>query len=304
MFFIRAKLPQRNVRHFLCSQLLWTPTKSSQFQSRILCGDARLPETFKLIEKADVLITDPPYCLLERRRKGGDLREPKKNSKLAGEDTVPRFEDVRKYRQFTEQWLGSVVQFGLKSNAMLVIWSNALGKKTIIDVAASLGYAFRGEYVWAKRTTTGVVNPASSKSEILLRVYESALIFAKASDLTAAMKFELNSQDVSLPWSVITGYHDADSDGRHDHPCHKPFACLEPLIRAWSKPGDLILDCFTGSGGIPLAATRIQRRRVIGIELLEEWAARANEAVKAEEVASRNRDANAEIPKHMPEPVI
>jgi DNA modification methylase len=45
-------------------------------------------------ELADILVTDPPYCLLHRRRKNGDLRDPKiRQKKLDDSDTVSFTED-------------------------------------------------------------------------------------------------------------------------------------------------------------------------------------------------------------------
>ncbi|NQU10343.1 site-specific DNA-methyltransferase, partial [bacterium] len=61
-----------------------------------------------------------------------------------------------------------------------------------------------------------------------------------------------------------------------NHPNHKPFRVVEPLIRTWSKPGDLIVDPFAGSGSIPVAAVRLGRRAVC-FELEAEWVARVNE---------------------------
>ena len=251
----------------------------------VLNGDARFPETFSSLGKtrADVLITDPPYCLLERRRKGGDLRDPKKRNKLDGEDTVPRYENVKEYKRFTEQWLTSCVQHGLKDGAVLCIWTNPLGKRPIVDVASTLGYELQGEYLWAKRTTTGVSSITSTKNEVLLRIYESALVFIKKTDQNSTTKLQLGPSDVSLPWSVITGYHEDDGEIRHEHPCHKPFAALEPLIRAWTKPGDMVMDCFAGSGGILQAVVRIGgKRSAVGIEMLPEWVVKANDAITAE----------------------
>ena len=58
--------------------------------------------------KAQVLLTDPPYCLLTRRRKGGDLRDPRAHKKI-DRDPVVRFESVRDYRTFTEAWMTHAV---------------------------------------------------------------------------------------------------------------------------------------------------------------------------------------------------
>ena len=258
-------------------------TSVSSIPMTVRNGDARFPESYSSLGRADVLITDPPYCLLERRRKGGDLRDPKKRSKLDGEDTVPRYENVKEYKRFTEQWLTSCVQHGLKDGAVMCIWTNPLGKRPIVDVASTLGYELQGEYLWAKRTTTGASSVTSTKNEVLLRVYESALVLTKKTDQNSTSKLQLGPSDVSLPWSVITGYHDDDGEIRHEHPCHKPFAALEPLIRAWTRPGDVVMDCFAGSGGILQAVVRVGgKRSAEGIEMLPEWVMKANNAINAE----------------------
>ena len=46
----------------------------------------------------------------------------------------------------------------------------------------------------------------------------------------------------------------------NDHPCPKPEALMEKLIRDFTDPGDLILDPFSGSGTTGVAAIRLGRR--------------------------------------------
>jgi len=249
----------------------------------VIHGDARLASTYKTLlgpgggGLCDVLITDPPYCLLERRRTGGDLRDPKaRKRKLDDDPTVTRFENLAEYKAFTKEWLGAAIANGLKPGAPLIIWTNPLGKKPIMAVAESFGYRFVGEYLWAKRTDAGGSVPSmqSTRNEVLLRVYESALVLVKKDDSYKSMS--------NVPWSVITGYHDENEDAvtrRHPHPCHKPFGALEPLLRAWTKEGDTVLDVFAGSGAILSCAAKIGLRNFKGIEVLENWAKESNAAI-------------------------
>ncbi|MCS6938580.1 MAG: site-specific DNA-methyltransferase [Roseiflexaceae bacterium] len=44
------------------------------------------------------------------------------------------------------------------------------------------------------------------------------------------------------------------------YPTAKPLALLDRIIRASSRPGDLVLDCFAGSGTAAVAAQRLGRR--------------------------------------------
>lgn len=50
------------------------------------------------------------------------------------------------------------------------------------------------------------------------------------------------------------------------HPTQKPQALIEALIRKHSNPGDVVLDCFSGSG-TTAAAAYVQGRNFIGCEL-------------------------------------
>jgi adenine-specific DNA-methyltransferase len=57
-----------------------------------------------------------------------------------------------------------------------------------------------------------------------------------------------------LPWS---------NTGNRHHPTEKPVAALLPLIRAFSRPGDIVLDPFAGSGSTGLAARSCGRRFIL-----------------------------------------
>lgn len=52
---------------------------------------------------------------------------------------------------------------------------------------------------------------------------------------------------------------------RLPHPCMKPLTILEKLIQTYSNPGDIVLDCFLGSGQTAIAAEK-HGRKWIGIE--------------------------------------
>ena len=47
------------------------------------------------------------------------------------------------------------------------------------------------------------------------------------------------------------------------HPTQKPIEAIRPLITAFSKPGDVVLDPFAGSGTTAIAARQIGRRYIL-----------------------------------------
>src|SRR3989454_10013289 len=229
---------------------------------RCLNGDARVEETYRSAlagERARLLLTDPPYCLLTRRRKGGEVRDKRAGVKIDREPVV-RFADVRAYRRFTEEWLPKAAAH---VEGPLIVWTNFLGKEPIRAVARELGHGEAGEFLWAKRTSQHEGN------EQLLRVYDTALVFLRTP------LPQLQAGDVQRVWCVAAGYDDDGEAGRWGrHPKHKPVLVLEPLLRPWARPGGLGADPFAGSGSLPAAALRLQRRvRCRGIE--PPWAAPA-----------------------------
>lgn len=102
-----------------------------------------------------------------------------------------------------------------------------------------------GHLVWSKAD-------ASNPGGFLRATHECAYLLAKESP--ARPEFLIN--DV-LPWSY---------SGNALHPTQKPVSALEPLITAFSKPGDTVLDPFSGSGSTGQAAL-LQDRDYLGIEL-------------------------------------
>ena len=228
-------------------------------------GDATSPQSWERAlegRRADVLLSDPPYCLLTRRRKEGDLRDPK--HKKIDRGPVRRFENVREFRDFTKSWLNVAVKH-LTTEAPLVLWMNLLGREPMTAAARELGYGHvRGEFVWGKRTREG------NSGEEILRVVETALVFTR----TPAP--EQTALSPAVPWAAVAGYDDdGEAEAWGSHPNHKPFGVLEPLVRTWSRPGQLIVDPFAGSGSIPAAAQKLGRD-VACIELEEEWAQRVS----------------------------
>lgn len=59
-------------------------------------------------------------------------------------------------------------------------------------------------------------------------------------------------------------------DEYENHPTQKPIALLERIIKASSKPGDVVLDPFSGSFTTSYVANSLDRKS-IGIELQEEY---------------------------------
>ncbi|MFC1895542.1 DNA methyltransferase [Thermodesulfobacteriota bacterium] len=73
---------------------------------------------------------------------------------------------------------------------------------------------------------------------------------------------ELSGQPVSDNWLDIYPVNSQAAE-RTDFPTQKPEALLERIIRASSNPGDLVMDCFGGSGTKAAVAEKLDRRWIV-----------------------------------------
>ena len=88
---------------------------------------------------------------------------------------------------------------------------------------------------------------------------------------TSAMKYEKGKEDRILDnvWLINTGYMRTTKDKfAYKHPAMFPEELCEKHILSWSNEGDIIFDCFMGSGTTGKMAV-LNNRRFIGIELDE-----------------------------------
>jgi len=93
----------------------------------------------------------------------------------------------------------------------------------------------------------------ASSQRFLRYTHEQAYLLAKGRPVLP----ETTIPDV-IDWPRYTG--------NRLHPTEKPVEILRPLVETFSRPGDLILDPFCGSGST-LAAAHHSGRDYVGIEL-------------------------------------
>lgn len=67
------------------------------------------------------------------------------------------------------------------------------------------------------------------------------------------------------------------------HPTQKPVEVIEKLITDSTKEGDLVLDCFMGSGTTAVAAKKLNRN-FIGFEIQEKYITISENRLKQVEI--------------------
>jgi len=93
------------------------------------------------------------------------------------------------------------------------------------------------------------------------------------------------SADEWKNWGSRGVWHFPSVRANDDHEAKFPVELPTRVIRLLTDPGDIVLDCFMGSGTTAEAAIR-ENRQYIGIEILEKYVNLARQRVSAENLAT------------------
>jgi len=246
--------------------------------NEILIGDCIAKLDALPAECADLVFADPPYNLqLE-----GDLSRPDQ-SRVDGVDADwDKFSSFSDYDRFTRAWLQAVRRVMKKNATIFIIGSyhNIFRVGTILQDEA---FWILNDIVWRK------ANPMPNfRGRRFTNAHETLIWAAKSADAKAytfnyeALKAANEDCQMRSDWflPICTGTERLkDSQGRKTHPTQKPEALLARIMIAASKPGDVVLDPFFGSGTTGAAAKRLGRS-FIGIERDKGYAAAARARIE------------------------
>ncbi len=226
-------------------------------------------------QSVDVIFADPPYNL----QLGGMLTRPDQSLVDAVDDEWDQFASFEAYDAFTRAWLLACRRVLKPSGTIWVIGSY----HNIFRVGATLqdlNFWILNDIVWRK------TNPMPNFKGRRFQNAHETLIWAtrdpKAKGYTFnydAMKAANDDVQMRSDWLFPIcngGERLKDADGKKVHPTQKPEALLARILMASTKPGDVVLDPFFGSGTTGAVAKRLGRH-FVGIEREQDYidAARA-----------------------------
>ena len=241
----------------------------TEWLDTILKGDCvaamnRLPDA-----SVDVIFADPPYNL----QLNGDLHRPDQSKVDAVDDAWDQFDSFEAYDAFTRAWLLAARRVLKPSGTIWVIGSY----HNIFRVGAKmqdLGFWILNDIVWRK------TNPMPNFRGRRFQNALETMIWASRDDMARGYTFNYEAmkaanEDVQMrsDWlfPICTGNERLkDEKGDKLHPTQKPEALLARVMLASTKPGDVVLDPFFGSGTTGAVAKRLGRH-FVGIEREQEY---------------------------------
>ena len=231
-------------------------------------------------KSVDLIFADPPYNL----QLGGELKRPDESRVDAVDDHWDQFESFAAYDAFTRAWL-LAARRALKPNGTMFVIGSYHNIFRVGALMQDLGFWILNDIVWRK------ANPMPNfRGRRFTNAHETLIWAARSADSKYTFNYEAlkaGNEDVQVrsDWlfPLCTGQERLkDEKGRKLHPTQKPEALLARVLLSSTKPGDVVLDPFFGSGTTGAVAKRL-RRSFIGIEREETYAEAARQRIAAVE---------------------
>ena len=240
------------------------PSASGFKLNTIIKGDCVAALEALPSKSVDLIFADPPYNL----QLGGDLHRPDQSRVDAVDDAWDQFASFEAYDAFTRAWLLACRRVLKPTGTIWVIGSY----HNIFRVGATLqdlNFWILNDVVWRK------TNPMPNFRGRRFQNAHETLIWASPSPEAKGYTFNYEAMkaandDVQMrsDWLFPIcsgGERLKDEGGRKAHPTQKPEALIARILMASSKPGDLVVDPFFGSGTTGAVAKRLGRD-FVGVE--------------------------------------
>jgi modification methylase len=226
----------------------------------------------------DLVFADPPYNLqLEQ-----SLTRPDQSKVDAVDDDWDKFESFAHYDAFTRAWLKAARRLLKPDGALWVIGSY----HNIFRVGAALQdleFWLLNDVIWRK------ANPMPNfRGTRFTNAHETLIWAAKSQKSRVTFNYEAmkaGNEDTQMrsDWlfPLCTGGERLkDEAAGKVHPTQKPEALLHRILTATTKPGDVVVDPFFGTGTTGAVARRLGRH-FIGMERDPVYAAAALRRIAA-----------------------
>lgn len=191
-------------------------------------------------ESVDAIVTDPPYGINYVSQTGAKVKN----------DEAPFI------------WFLYDAYRVLKPGGCIICFTRWDVQQTFIDAMKLAGFKVKSEVIWDK------VHHGMGDTKAAFAPSHENIIFAVKG------KYCFPG---GRPRDLVTYQKLASS--QMVHPTEKPVGLLTNLISSVTKPGDLIVDPFVGSGSTCVAAKKTGRR-FIGIELDDEHFLKASKRIE------------------------
>lgn len=233
---------------------------------RLLVGDSTNPDNLKKLlgkERASMIYSDPVYNLSIRYDKG-----------IGGKQNygghVNDHRSDAEYREFLRQSMVAALAV-TKEDAHVHYWCDQTYIGLIQELYRELGLTNRRVCLWVKGPSNPTPDVAYNKAyePVVYATRGKPFLSKGVTNLNELLNKQLGSgnrliDDILDQLDIWLSKRLSGQE--YEHATCKPPSLHEKAIRRCTRPGDIILDSFLGSGSTLIAGEQL-KRRVFGCEL-------------------------------------
>ena len=202
---------------------------------RVLCGDATVEESYRMLlgdERAAMIFQDPPYNVDYANTPKDKLRGT--HRPILNDNLGDGFHDFL---------LAALKPALARCDGAIYIAMSSSELDTLQSAFRAAGGKWSTFIIWAKNTFTLGRSDYQRQYEPILYGWPEG-----------ARRHWCGDRDQGDVWQI-------KKPAKNDlHPTQKPIEVPERAIRNSSRPGDIVLDCFGGSGSTLIAAEKSGRQ--------------------------------------------
>jgi site-specific DNA-methyltransferase (adenine-specific) len=193
-------------------------------------------------ETVDLILVDPPYNISKESnfKKNSDNKKYNNISIDFGDWDKEEIDLDNLFNQFYRV---------LKKNGYLIIFYDVWKSQSLKQIAEKNKFKQPRVCQWVKTNPV----PINSKKNYLSNSIEFFFTFVKGKNPIFNSEYDKG----------IYNYPICHGKERTKHPTQKPLELIKSLINKHSKEGDLILDCFAGSGTTGVACNDTKREFIL-----------------------------------------
>ena len=217
----------------------------------LICGDARLETTFAQLlgnETVDLVFTDPPYNVkIDGNVCGNGSVRHREFAFASGEMREDEF------TYFLEVTLGHCAR-SLRDGGIAFVCMDWRHMRELLTAGAASFSELKNLVVWNK-TNAGMGTFYRSKHELIFVFKQGRAEHTNTFGLGDTGRYRTNVWD----YPGISSLSKDRADELAMHPTVKPVAMIADAIKDCSRRGEIVLDCFAGSGSTLIAAEQTGR---------------------------------------------
>ena len=230
---------------------------------RLMCGDSTNPHHISQLmgeEKANLIVTDPPYGISYTGNPTG-----KEWAMIANDDKTGS-----ELMDFLYAAFSAISQHTIE-NCPAYVYHAASTQPEFMEALKAAGFYFKQQIIWHKSMVLGMSHYHWEHEPVIYCSLGNGTVpfYGDRTDKTVISVLDYKDLDKLTKEGAVnllkalksrtTIFYQTQRGQEYEHPTQKPVGAIAPFIKNSSRPDELVVDLFLGSGSTLIASHQLDR---------------------------------------------